>query len=237
MSNAAGHAMDGYVPLKRLRRVQLAVVALAVYVVLAPNAGFATHTFDDVPTGSVFHDQITWLASTGISAGCAKSPGTNFCPNDAVSRGQMAALLQKHYNVFAGLTGFANSATNFMRSSDTSGFADVPGMATTVTIPPGTQGRILATFSAESACVQSGDSSIGGVCQVRLLYGRTVMNAALADYKFDSTNGGAEGISSFESHAMQRYSVLLGPGTSTPWRCRLPSWRGGRRARSRVIPS
>lgn len=40
--------------------------------------------------GSVFRDDIRWLAATGITRGCADS---RFCPEDPVTRGQMAAFL------------------------------------------------------------------------------------------------------------------------------------------------
>jgi Leucine-rich repeat (LRR) protein len=46
-----------------------------------------TFTDDD---GSIFEADIEWLASTGITKGCG---GTNFCPDNPVTRGQMAAFL------------------------------------------------------------------------------------------------------------------------------------------------
>ncbi len=47
--------------------------------------------FDD-DDGSVFENDIEWLALTGITSGC----GTRlFCPADSVSRGQMAAFLTR----------------------------------------------------------------------------------------------------------------------------------------------
>lgn len=44
--------------------------------------------------GSIFHDDIVWLAQEGITAGC-NSQGTQFCPDDEVTRGQMAAFLRR----------------------------------------------------------------------------------------------------------------------------------------------
>jgi hypothetical protein len=47
--------------------------------------------FDDA-TSSVFVSDIRWLAATGITKGCASRM---FCPNDHVTRGQMAAFLSR----------------------------------------------------------------------------------------------------------------------------------------------
>ena len=48
--------------------------------------------FEDTD-GSVFHDSITWLSAMGITKGCNPPVNDRFCPNDFVTRGQMAAFL------------------------------------------------------------------------------------------------------------------------------------------------
>jgi hypothetical protein len=49
----------------------------------------AADPFDD-STSSVFAESIRWLSATGITEGCAPR---RFCPDDRVTRGQMAAFL------------------------------------------------------------------------------------------------------------------------------------------------
>lgn len=49
-------------------------------------------TFADVPPGSQYHRYAELLARAGISVGCGDG---NFCPNDPVTRGQLAVLLAK----------------------------------------------------------------------------------------------------------------------------------------------
>ncbi len=44
--------------------------------------------------GSIFRDEIIWLADRGITRGC-NSDGTLFCEGDFVTRGQMAAFLNR----------------------------------------------------------------------------------------------------------------------------------------------
>ena len=43
--------------------------------------------------GSVFEADIEWMAATGITKGCNPPTNDRFCPNDSVTRGQMAAFL------------------------------------------------------------------------------------------------------------------------------------------------
>jgi S-layer homology domain len=52
----------------------------------------ATATFLDVPTSHPFFQFIEALAASGITGGCG---GGNFCPDNPVTRGQMATFLAK----------------------------------------------------------------------------------------------------------------------------------------------
>jgi len=51
-----------------------------------------SNTFNDVPVGAPFFGSIEALSASGITGGCG---GGNFCPNDLVTRGQMAAFLAR----------------------------------------------------------------------------------------------------------------------------------------------
>jgi hypothetical protein len=67
--------------------------------------------------GSIFHDDIAWLSSTGITRGCNPPANDAFCPGDEVSRGQMAAFLVRAL----GLTGdgsdfFGDDATSIFQT-------------------------------------------------------------------------------------------------------------------------
>lgn len=65
-------------------------------------AAFLHRALDGLPTGAVveftddndseFEDDIAWLAATGVTRGCAAD---RFCPQDPVTRGQMAAFLHR----------------------------------------------------------------------------------------------------------------------------------------------
>jgi predicted RNA-binding protein with TRAM domain len=49
-------------------------------------------TFTD-DNGSIFEADIEWLAKSGITKGCNPPDNDQFCPDDSVTRGQMAAFL------------------------------------------------------------------------------------------------------------------------------------------------
>jgi Tol biopolymer transport system component len=54
------------------------------------GSGYDPFTDDN---GSVFENDIEWLALHGVTKGCNPPANTRFCPNDYVTRGQMAAFL------------------------------------------------------------------------------------------------------------------------------------------------
>ena len=56
--------------------------------------------FADVSASDLFAEDITWMYTLGISLGCGD--GTNYCPNDLVSRGQIASFLARAFDLTAG---------------------------------------------------------------------------------------------------------------------------------------
>jgi hypothetical protein len=75
-----------------MRKLLLAVVIAASVTVPAVAAAEHGAGFSDVPEDHPFHDDIEWLASQGITQGC---DADSFCPEDDVTRGQMAAFLHR----------------------------------------------------------------------------------------------------------------------------------------------
>jgi S-layer homology domain len=56
----------------------------------------ATGMFSDVPANDPFAKWIEQLAREGVTSGCG---GGKYCPNTAVTRGQMAAFLSKTFKL------------------------------------------------------------------------------------------------------------------------------------------
>ncbi|RLE22685.1 MAG: hypothetical protein DRJ50_07260, partial [Actinobacteria bacterium] len=71
------------------------LIGLAVFAMVAgfvSQAAAAVGSFTDDDT-SIFETDIEWLASAGITKGCNPPDNTRFCPDQYVTRGQMAAFL------------------------------------------------------------------------------------------------------------------------------------------------
>ncbi len=96
-------------PVTRRRRHRSVgfVAALALVATLGgaarpPAASAATSPFTDI-VGTTFETDIDWLHAEGITVGCTP---TLYCPNDPVSRGQMASFLARMFDLPATTTDY-----------------------------------------------------------------------------------------------------------------------------------
>lgn len=92
-------ANDLYCPDDPVTRAQMAAFlhrAFPELPILFPEAGSFSDVWDpvvDEGTPPLFYEDIEWLAQTGVTRGCDPPANTKFCPDDPVTRGQMAAFL------------------------------------------------------------------------------------------------------------------------------------------------
>ena len=90
---------DLYCPDEPVTRGQMSAFlhrALPGLPILFPEAGIFSDVWDpavDTGTPPSFFKDIEWLAQTGVTRGCNPPANTNFCPDDPVTRAQMAAFL------------------------------------------------------------------------------------------------------------------------------------------------
>lgn len=63
--------------------------------IVAPLAAYASHSFTDVPDTQTFHDDIAWMEASGVTKGCNPPDNTQYCPNEDVTRAQMAAFMHR----------------------------------------------------------------------------------------------------------------------------------------------
>jgi len=72
-------------------------VTLLVTLLIFPigAAGSAGQFFEDVPDNHTFFADISWLSVAGITRGCNPPTNDRFCPDDSVTRGQMAAFISR----------------------------------------------------------------------------------------------------------------------------------------------
>jgi hypothetical protein len=84
-------ANDRFCPDDPVTRAQM-----AAFVVRALGLAANTHGgFGDVPAGSTFAEDIGRLATAGITRGCNPPANDHFCPEDPITRGQLAAFLRR----------------------------------------------------------------------------------------------------------------------------------------------
>lgn len=78
-----------------MRRLPVLVSLLLVVGLALPALSQEVGEFQDVPDSNPFAADIEWLASEGITRGCNPPQNTRFCPDDPVTRAQMAAFLRR----------------------------------------------------------------------------------------------------------------------------------------------
>jgi glucose/arabinose dehydrogenase len=81
---------DRYCPDDDVTRGQMAAFLRRALTLPNPN----TDHFDD-DNGSTFESDINAIAQAGITVGCNPPANTRYCPNDDVTRGEMAAFLRR----------------------------------------------------------------------------------------------------------------------------------------------
>ncbi|MCP4305012.1 MAG: hypothetical protein GY788_09095 [bacterium] len=84
--------------------------------------GLERSTFSDT-ADSIFGDSIDWLAGAGVTKGCNPPVNDRFCPDEVVTRGQMAAFLVRAF----GLSG--SYAPGFIDDDDSVFEADIEKLA------------------------------------------------------------------------------------------------------------
>src|SRR5690606_31661612 len=66
--------------------------------------------FVDVRGSHTFASEIEWVAAEGITRGCNPPENGRFCPEEYVTRGQMAAFLNRAVALGAGTATFSDTA-------------------------------------------------------------------------------------------------------------------------------
>ena len=108
-------------------RPLILIVALILVFIAVPtivNAAGGTFVDDDA---SVFEADIEWLAGAGVTLGCNPPVNDRFCPEDNVSRGQMAAFMRRFAEFLGaedGVVSAADLASNATNAASSAYAAD-----------------------------------------------------------------------------------------------------------------
>jgi hypothetical protein len=115
----------------------------------------ASHVFNDVPTSHTFHTAISRLYGARLTSGCT---ATRFCPGANVTRGQMAAFLNRGLGRGAVDVGGSGLADDWATFND--------NVLATVDLlhggSPGGTGHVLVTASAAAY------TTLAGTCPCEL---------------------------------------------------------------------
>ena len=86
------------------------LIALIIGLLVIPTAVFAGHQFTDVPDDNIFHDDIDAIADAGVTRGCNPPDNDEYCPEDFVTREQMAAFMNRLGALESGTDPVVNAA-------------------------------------------------------------------------------------------------------------------------------
>lgn len=212
--------------MKKVRsRTLLVLVAFAVLIV--PVIAFAAAGFGDVDSDNVFVADIQWMKDNGITNGCNPPTNTNFCPDDPVTRQQMAAFMRRlAVNKVVDAATAVNADT--LDGAHASAFLGVGAKATD---SDNLDGKDSTEFLTKSV-YDTNDDSVVDSAEIKIRYrdqsGSVDMADSLADQMvcetdavtFDGTttvvaSGGLSlrpiGVSTTSVYAYTYYRPVLGP--------------------------
>jgi hypothetical protein len=78
-----------------LRRGKPVLALCAALIIALPLTVIAADGFTDVPDSNIHHDDIAWLRDSGVTRGCNPPANTRYCPDQNVTRAQMASFLRR----------------------------------------------------------------------------------------------------------------------------------------------
>jgi hypothetical protein len=127
-----------------------------------PLTLYASHQFQDVPNSHTFHTAIDFMAVNGITRGCIPPANTNYCPDDPVTRGQMAGFLKRFHDTFIAGGGIGLGAVfRFQNTPPDPGNGVVSDLAMNLQIPQA--GALVVTGSLAMANVSVQDAFSCGI--------------------------------------------------------------------------
>ncbi len=138
------------------RWVRVAMIVGVTALIVAPLTAIASHSFTDVPDSNTFHSDIEWMKDSGVTKGCNPPTNSEYCPDDNVTRGQMAAFM----NRFAGYIGATDGTPAHADHATNADNAINADDATDSDMLDGKDSTAYRTVSVGANCDQSG----GNVC-------------------------------------------------------------------------
>lgn len=127
-----------------------------------PIGVIASHQFTDVPDAYQFHNDIDAVKDAGVTSGCLD--GTKYCPEDFVTRGQMAAFMNRLGALAADKTPVVNAKTSLSSNSTDGWSIGCPAntdLAGGLCFDEATRGTATSALNASDLCADLGSSILG----------------------------------------------------------------------------
>ena len=221
-----------------MRKTALLAVLIATMMVV-PIAAYAISSFTDVPVSAFFHNSVDWMKTNNITVGCNPPANDKYCPNDDVSRGEMAVFFKRLAENKVVDAATAVTATNATNATNADNADTVAGLTPSELAPFSIIGETDATTygtdlsfkditsASTSITVPAGQTAVivarftgesmctgGSWASVRLVLDGSEMSPVVGtNFAFDSSDLGTETSSSWESHAVERFEGDVGAGT------------------------
>lgn len=213
----------------RLRRVlSFAMLALFIVVLVPIGVLAAGGQFID-DDDSIFETDIEWLAAADVTRGCNPPTNDRFCPDDPVTRGQMAAFMHRlaENQVVDAATANTAEDADTLDGIDSSGFVQdhelryFSLLAETMQPIDSTIGYDNTMGSLHTTSVSTLTGSATYIGQVDLPDGATIVRVLA--HGNDATAAAEYGF------ALYRYSVFDSPVWTqmTDWMVSGFAWSGG----------
>lgn len=211
----------------RLLRVQprrsVLITGVLVALMAFPLGVIASHQFADVPNSNPYHNDIDAIADAGVTTGCG---GANYCPDDFVTREQMAAFINRLGALGPGKTPVTNAKTSQSTDGWSLGCPSGTVLGGALCFDTSTRGS-ADVFDASQNCANLGSDPLLGRGQVWKLPAVLELRAAdengdinitapewSSTFYFDDTNG-AQAASYNGNSGTSDHNTL----DSLPYRC------------------
>ncbi|MCP3997117.1 MAG: S-layer homology domain-containing protein [bacterium] len=202
---------------RRLLSIVLVALLIVVLIPIAVMAAGGQFVDDD---SSIFESDIEWLAAANVTKGCNPPTNDRFCPDAAVTRGQMAAFMHRLADnrvVDAGSLGGIDS-TGFVQTDELRYFSL---LAETMQPVDSTIGYDNTQALLTTTSVSSLNGSATYVGQVDLPHGTTIQRVIAHGFDGSATEE--------YTFALFRYSLFDTPvwTQTTDFRRSGIPWNGG----------
>jgi hypothetical protein len=152
----------------RLIRGRMSTSVILAAIVMAfvafPLGVIASHQFTDVPDSYQFHNDIDAVKDAGVTSGCGD--GTTYCPEDFVTRGQMAAFLNRLGALAADKDPVVNAKTSESTDGWSIGCPSGTDLAGGLCFDESTRGTATSALNASDLCADLGSSILTGRGQI-----------------------------------------------------------------------